>query len=659
VRGETELHSIRGPLTTALAKSLTLFWPISPSMWRVVGRSTFTPSDLHNLTLVRCPITNTPIGIQASVPESTVRMRIAKILTTFSTLYTKLANDANEYIPLYRLPDDLLLAIWEYLSPQERLHIPAVSRRFRDVALASHGLWRFISIAPKYSTNKLEALLARTGTAGLHLYTHDRGKETPNFSFGSVTGPKPDQPSSAQSRVKMVDDALVRCTALAASINSHSNGSFQFGGKFASIRLETLELRAPRLRSLWLIDVGNSSSNVIYPIPLPLFGGYTPQLLHVHFTHFSPRWNDPIFNNLTYLWLDGLMSRFSVFQMLNILKKCPNLEHLLLHSVLSAQIGEDSLPSVALPSLRHLSIVEEASECIISLVDQLHTGPSLRFGFSSATFPAFTVRGTRQDAPWALISKADELIISGSGFEGSTFSVMSKQAGVILAHFCLSLTRSDQPPKPEHTALLVDSIRHSNFPFHSIKRLRFQGAFLGTGAIQELIILFPSLEVLETVDFSVKDAAMASGFNAWSLAEVQLDIKIVGKEMCPNLCELRTISSQYGKIDELIRWFDRRNDFGHRPLKHVTVYASQPLGLTNRKQMNRLVENIKWRKRPTRFIEGGSIIFGQPANEAATWDDSNPDEDPLVKESTRSESVPKNTAPYLGDHLPDYFGVPQ
>ena len=610
------------------------------------------PIFSFSLSIVRCSFINTPTGIRAFLSESIVRLRLEKIMMTFATLYSKLASDANHYTPIYRLPDDLLLAIWGHLSLNDRLHIPAVSRRFRSVALASGRLWKFINITPQVSPNKMDALLARAATADLHLYTKNMYSDAAEPYQGIMfwTNSKLKSPLPIQ----WVGDALVRCTVLAASINSHPNADFMDTQQNISVTLETLERTAPRLRSLWLTDIVDSRSIATRPIPFPLFGGHAHQLRHVQFVHFSPQWTDPLFSNLTYLRLIRPISRLSVPQMLGILKRCPNLHYLFLRCVLSAQSdGEHLLPLVALPLLRHLSIVEDSLQSIVSLVEQLHTSPHLRFGVSSTTFFPLPVRCIREDTPWELNSKSDELIISGRGFEGATYSVVSKKAGVMLAHFCLDPAFSSPQPTTGRTALLVDPIRHSNLPFQSIKRLRFQGLFFDTGAIQQLVGLFPCLEVLEIVNFSVTDASVRVPRSGVPLVGVPF-LEIVGKELCPNLRELRIALPEYERIEDLVQWLGYRNNLSYQPLKHVTVYADKPLGLDDEKRMRYLVENIQWRNRHPLFVFCGSgqVIKGGEG-------DQDQDEDPLAMETERAISVPQHAFPYLGEDPPDYFSVPE
>lgn len=573
-------------------------------------------------------------------------MRLQKISTTLTTLYSKLAGDANQYIPLYTLPDDLFLAIWDHLPPYDRFHLPMVSRRFRDVALASHRLWRFIDITNGAPTDKLETLLARTGAAGLHLYAYDHREETPE----DVPASEPTQSPSARSRIQILDDVLVRCTVLAGTIKARPFRGFVLSAQSPSLPLEILGCMAPRLRSLWLADVVHYGSSDTYGIPFPLFGGQTQQLLHVHFSYFAPQWDDPLYRNLTYLRLEELISQPSISRILDILRGCPNLEHLFLRSVLSARSdNEHSLPSIALPFLRHLSLVKESPENIIALLDQLHTNPCLRFGISSKTLHGLTLRYFREDTPWALISRADELIISAPGFEGSRWSVMSKQAGATLTHFCLDLDLDGEP-------ILVDSIQQSNLLFNRIKRLRFQGVFYDPLTTQSLIALFPCLEVLETVNFGAADAIVELGDEMQLIGLTMLEI--VGKELCPSLRELRITLAEYNEIEDLIQWLGHRNDFGYQPLRHAAVYADQPLNLADRKRMDQLVENIQWRER--RLLWVFRERSGYIRVKAETRHDRNDqDEDPLDRESERAMSVPPTGVLYLGEDPPDYFSIPE
>ena len=521
-----------------------------------------------------------------------------------------------------------------------------VSRRFRDVALASHRLWRFIDISNGATTDKLEALLARTGETGLRLYAYNDREETPEDDLAR----EPAQSPSARPRMQILDDALVRCTVLAGTIQARPFRGFVMSAESPSLPLEILGCTAPRLRSLRLADVVHYGHSVTYEIPFPLFGGQTQQLLHVHFSYYAPQWDDPLYRNLTYLRLETLISQPSVSRILDILKGCPNLAHLFLRSVLAARSdNEQPLPSITLPFLRHLSLVQETSEYIIALIDQLHTNPCLRFGVSSKTLHGLTLRYFREDIPWALIPRADELIISAPGFEGSRWSVMSKQAGAILAHFCLDIGLDGEP-------ILVDSIQQSNLLFDRIKRLRFQGVFYDPLTTQSLIALFPCLEVLDTVNFGAADDIVEIGDEMQLAGPTMLGI--VGKELCPNLRELRITLAEYNGIEDLIQWLGHRNDLGYQPLRHAAFYADQPLSLADRKRMDHLVENIQWRERRLLWV------FRQRSGEirvkAETRHDRNDqDEDPMDREIERAISVPPTGALYLGEDSPDYFSIPE
>src|SRR5258706_10497513 len=123
----------------------------------------------------RCKVVHTPVGIEAFVSESIVRERYGKIYRTYNRIRSALAGDCNEYLPFYRLHDDLMVEIWSYLSILDRHHIAAVSRRFRSIALNTAHLWTFINFGNFPSVPQIDTLLKRAGASPLHIRVNDQG----------------------------------------------------------------------------------------------------------------------------------------------------------------------------------------------------------------------------------------------------------------------------------------------------------------------------------------------------------------------------------------------------------------------------------------------------------------------------------------------------
>jgi hypothetical protein len=57
------------------------------------------------------------------------------VAAVLDKLKCDLAGDANEYTPIYRLPDDILVEVWDWLSVDDRIGLTAISKRWRRVAL--------------------------------------------------------------------------------------------------------------------------------------------------------------------------------------------------------------------------------------------------------------------------------------------------------------------------------------------------------------------------------------------------------------------------------------------------------------------------------------------------------------------------------------------
>jgi hypothetical protein len=121
----------------------------------------------------RCRVVHTPAGVGALIPASTVRARYSKIYWTYNRIQSALASDSNEYLPFYRLHDDLMVEIWDYLNVCDRNNVAAVSRRFRSLALNTARLWRFINLDGSLCIPRIETLLKRAGVVPLHIRATD------------------------------------------------------------------------------------------------------------------------------------------------------------------------------------------------------------------------------------------------------------------------------------------------------------------------------------------------------------------------------------------------------------------------------------------------------------------------------------------------------
>ena len=140
---------------------------------RYVGLCSGVKLPLLVNCIYRCKFVHKPAGIGALVPERAVRERYSKVYATYIRVRAVLSSDANEYLPLYRLHDVLMIEICDHLNVGDRHNIAAVSRRFRSIALNTSRLWRTIDFLASPSVPLIRTLLKRAGTAPLHIRVTD------------------------------------------------------------------------------------------------------------------------------------------------------------------------------------------------------------------------------------------------------------------------------------------------------------------------------------------------------------------------------------------------------------------------------------------------------------------------------------------------------
>ena len=76
-------------------------------------------------------IEHTPTGLRSDLTENVVRSRLAIVVAVLHKIKCVLAEDANECTPIYRLPDDILVEIWDWLSVNDRIELTTISKRWR------------------------------------------------------------------------------------------------------------------------------------------------------------------------------------------------------------------------------------------------------------------------------------------------------------------------------------------------------------------------------------------------------------------------------------------------------------------------------------------------------------------------------------------------
>jgi hypothetical protein len=503
-----------------------------------------------------------------------------------------------------------MIEIWDKLPVDDRIRLTMVSRRFRNVALASSKLWRYIKFVWNTPIMKLRELLSRAEDANLHLsgtsdgfdrYPHRYPDLERAYEIELTTPNKTNTPT----RANLIEERLPQCAVLDARVDLRDiRRSSVRDRDFLS--LSSLQTQMPVLRSLCLVPSAingldltqDSGLHEHLPVPFPLFSAHTPNLRHVHLVSLSPRWDDPLFHNLTYLRLDYPSTAATVLQLLSLAKACPMLEYLILnHAIHANSVALETSPIICLPRLRHLFVKQRESGPLISLLNKLEVpaGPYLSL-WTSDCLPLIQ-HDLRMGSPWSQFSQPDELIISGSGFKQSLFSVVCKHAGNIVVAFHLSMESTRQL----YTHILNDgqyqiipSLSQSAIPRERIKTLTLEASFSSVEFIQQLLNLFPMIETLRTVTLNVNGSVALPMPANNALPTPPTIMEILGND-CPNLRELDIGPVPPCVPATLLTWLKHRHS-SCLPLKHVSVYADAPLSRPMRQKFADVLDTIIWRR---------------------------------------------------------------
>ena len=503
-----------------------------------------------------------------------------------------------------------MIEIWDKLPLDDRIRITEVSRRFRNVALASSKLWRYIKFERMTPNVKLRTLLSRAGAASLHLSGRfDRSRLTippPSFvEFGAdQPGPEMNNRAYTFTRRSLIEDKLSQCAVLDANVvqpaTHHSNHAQD------SLSFTSLQKQMPILRSLSLmLLVGSEYSNHIEAlpepeVPFPLFSAHTPNLRHIDFMFFSPRWDDPLFQNLTYLRLERSNTAATVPQLLTIMKACPNLEYLILnHAIHIHSTALETSPIIRLPHLRHLAVLARESQSLISLFNKLEVPAGPYLSIRTSDYSPLLQHDLHMSSPWAHFSQADGLVISGQGRHRSHISVFCKRSGTTVVAFHLTLEASRHTVQNDnYLSQFVTSLSQSSIARDRIKVLSLKDSLRGI-FVQQLLRLFSSTEILMTTNLTVYTPVAATiPANNTTPSTMPSILEFLGENNCPNLRELDIGAKPELPPTELLKWLTLRAQAGSptRPLKRVTVLANQPLTRDMRQKISNVLETIVWKK---------------------------------------------------------------
>ena len=552
-----------------------------------------------------------------------------------------------------------MVEIWDYLAVEDRVTLTAVSRRFRNVALNSATLWRFIHVHSGATFKQLETLLARGDQAQLCIYVKEqpfprrasRSYITPFFYHYL---PPPFPPSSINSgTTDAVLAALPRATVL-------DTMAYKLNGPSVTppphlINIESLTMPMPILKSLRLFETGYGFRGIPpTPVPLgqqyvphsPIFGGHTPALRHLALLDTTLEWSDPIYNNLTYLLLRRPGTRCTFPRLLDILRACPDLTYLGLDFVIGG--GDSFQKGIVLPHLERLFVVDTDTYRIYSFLEQLSTPDAVECDFISADWSLLNKRILPGSSPLGRFALTKEVTIVSSSqypFKWMIECRWDKQ-GAIRCHF--DSAASDQPINisfEDQQSRLIDSLKDSVVPFEQVKTLTIRGMFT-SGNAEQILGLFPSVETLRAGHLTLNPSP--------GQTTVQSIIDLLSIEYCPQLQDIEAGATPQIAPAALITWLIARSALASEcsGIKRVIVSSVHGLPKKTRTKITTIVQEFKW-KRATNFSPYTPGVtyaplppaFGVPVPAGAppavptqetesSWDeDADPEEEPRPLET--------------------------
>ena len=606
------------------------------------------PGSTWRLIVSRCQVSHTPLGIEASIPVATVRERYDDVCGVLDRVRSTLAGDINEYLPFYRLHDGLMVEIWDYLAVEDRVTLTTVSRRFRNVALTSATLWRFIHVHSGVTLKQIETLLSRGAQTQLCIYIKE-----PPFPRGTTRSyitpffynylPTPYPPILIQNgTTDAVLAALPRATVL-DTVAHKVNGTSAIVPPHV-ISVESLTMPMPVLKSLRLFEPVRAISPLPaqlgqqYAPPSPLFGGVTPSLHHLTILDSTLDWSDPIYKNLTYLLIRRPSARCAFPRLLDILRACPDLTYLGLDSVIGT--GDSLQRGVPLPRLERLFVVDLDTYRISSFLEHLSTPKMVECDFISVDWSLLNKRTLPGSSPLSRLTLTEAVTIFSSSHYPFKWMIECRweERGAIRCHFA-----HDQPMNntiDEQQSRLIDSLKDSVVPFEQVQTLTIRGTSTSGNAVQ-ILELFPSVVTLRTGQLTLNPSPGQTNFQGM--------IDILSTEYCPQLQDIEIGDSPQVIPSTLVTWLIARSALASEcnRIKRVVVSSVQPLPKKPRTKIAAMVEQFKWRRAnnltpmytpgvtyaPLPLVLGAPVPAGAPSSvptqetETSSWDE---DEDPEV-----------------------------
>ena len=494
-----------------------------------------------------------------------------------------------------------MVEIWDYLAVEDRVTLTAVSRRFRNVALNSAALWRFIHVHSGATLKQIETLFTRGDQAQLCIYVREqpfprrasRSYVTP-FFYNYLPPPFPSSLSSGTTDAVLA--ALPRATVLDAVAYKVHNPAVVPPPHI--INVEALTMPMPILTSLRLFETGYGFRGIVPQPPLgqqppphpPIFGGSTPSLRHLAVLDTTLEWSDPIYKHLTYLLIRRPHMRCSFPRLLDILRACPDLTYLGLDSVIGT--GDSFQRGISLPHLERLFVVDTDTYRISSFIEQLSTPIAVECDFISADWSLLNKRILPGSSPLGRFALTNEVTIVSSSQYPFKWMIECRweKRGAVRCHF--DSAASDQPINisfEEQQSRLIDSLKDSVVPFEQVKTLVIRGIST-SGNVAQVVELFPSVETLRAGHLTLNPSPGQTG--------VQSIIDILSIEYCSQLQDIEVGAAPHIVPSALITWLTARSALTSEcnGIKRVIVSSMQALPKKSRTKIAAIVDEFKWKR---------------------------------------------------------------
>jgi hypothetical protein len=554
----------------------------------------------------RCKVVHTPVGIEALVPEPMVRERYGKVYAAYNRIRSVLASDCNEYLPFYRLHDDMVVEIWDYLSVVDRHNIAMVSRRFRSIALNTAHLWTFINFDNFRSVPQTRTLLKRAGTAPLHLRVNNNLAVMPPLLSPPFPGlpptppPAPFKPLPSQSDlIASIPKAAVLDAFVFRKDSSPPDPPHFHAG--TRLKLEALTMPMPLLRSLRL------SMQPVHPFGMqpatpnitdPLFSGHTPLLSHVAVVQCNLALSDPIFVNLTYLLIRRPDNPFDLSRLVVVLRASPSLTYLGLEAAIAPTSLDTTTLSVELPALQRLYIADRDTWRVIAALRHIKTPNVLECDFTSPDATWFDGHTTTGTSPFSHLHATQEVTLTVAEKYTHRFIIECRWDAKYAVRFHLDPTfmnyyvpTAGRRDHEDETFRITDTLRGSPILFGQVRSLTLRGGF-SIKTLTQILWLFASIERLSTRYLTPPRKDM------FGVADSTKLFSILSSNYCR---QLRAID--IGDWPELTpwglhNWVSARwgGEDGCSRLKEVMVSSEKPLPSEARYCISVMLDKFLWRK---------------------------------------------------------------